>query len=316
MIRTHRLVDGGVVTEYGAGSVRMPRGDERVWFMVVAPDAVEQKTLADLLPLHELAMEDALNPGHPPKIEDFEDHLFWIAHSPQMDDDGTTRKVAVFLGKTWVVSVFRAELVCADEVESRVLKEPVRFLGAPERIGHALLDHTMDAFERRVDDEIDECERLEGAAIEAARPEVLVDILSLRSDVSYLLRTMRSQRDVCLSLSRTEHRVLSKKILPYFRDAYDHCLRIYDLLEGVREGVGGARDAYFSSQNTRLSETMRILTVIATIMMPLGVVAGIFGMNFDAIPGLHDPLGFWTTLLGMLGLSSLMLLWFRRRGWL
>ena len=131
-----------------------------------------------------------------------------------------------------------------------------------------------------------------------------------------LLRITRMQRDVCLTLSRTNHPVLSKQITPYLRDVYDHCLRVYDHLEGVRDSLSAARDGYLSAVNNRLSESMRVLTVIATIMMPLSLVAGVFGMNFADMPLLRDGWGFWLTVGFMVAVGGGMLVWFRRRRWI
>ena len=121
---------------------------------------------------------------------------------------------------------------------------------------------------------------------------------------------------MCLALSRTNHAVLSQQITPYLRDVYDHCLRIYDHLEGVRESLSAARDGYLSAVNNRLSESMRVLTVIATIMMPLSLVAGVFGMNFVKMPLLQDGWGFWLTMGFMSSVGVAMLVWFRVRRWI
>jgi magnesium transporter len=139
--------------------------------------------------------------------------------------------------------------------------------------------------------------------------------MAKRRNVSSLLRTLRGQRDVAQALSRANHGVISAKLQPYLRDVYDHCLRVYELLEGAREGIAMSRDAFLSAQSNRMNQTMRVLTVIATVMMPLGVIAGIFGMNFDASPGLHSPAGFWVTMAGMVVGALAMVVWFRRRDW-
>jgi len=159
-------------------------------------------------------------------------------------------------------------------------------------------------------------EELEEKTLGNPAPEVMTTVLELRHEVGALARTVRSQRDVCQSLTRIPHPALPKKVQPYLRDVYDHLVRVHDLLEGVRDTLGSARDAYLSSVNNRLSDVMRVLTVIATIMMPLGLIAGIYGMNFQEMPLLESHWGFWIALGGMTILGSSMLYFFRRRGWL
>lgn len=315
MIRIHRLdPDGTLAREEGMPSA-LPTAATPFWLEVTSPTSEELAALRTTLGLHELALEDALREGHPPKLEEFEDHVFFIVHAPEPGEEASTRKLAVFLAKHWVVSIVRMPLACVARVADRAARRPRRFVGSPERLAHALVDHTVDAFEASVDRMLDDAESLETRALEETEAETLVDILEKRRQVSSLLRTVRGQRDVCHALSRGQQTFVSKKVRPYFRDVHDHCLRVHDLLEGAREAIGVSRDAFLSAQSHRMNQTMRVLTVIATIMMPLGVIAGIFGMNFDAIPGLHSPHGFWITM-GAMGIgSALMLVWFRRRGW-
>jgi len=316
MIRTHRLVEGALVQGDGPDSIRVPSDEDRSWYVVVAPDAEERKALAETLGLHELAISDALRERHPAKFENFGDHLFVIAHTPVEGQNVPTRKIAIFLGKTWVVSITTAPLVTVDEVEARVLHEPERFLQHPERLMHALLDQQMLGFQLLVDGLVDRVETLECGTIDRAELDCLRAIQEGRRQVTKLLRITRTQRDVCLTLSRTNHEVLSRQITPYLRDVYDHCLRVYDHLEGVRESLATARDGYFSAVNNRLSESMRMLSVIATIMMPLSLVAGVFGMNFVDMPLLTDGWGFWLTMGFMVAMGAGMLVWFRRRRWI
>ncbi|MDH3591314.1 MAG: magnesium/cobalt transporter CorA [Planctomycetota bacterium] len=308
MIRTHVAAEGRAVVRDGPGGGG--------WIEVVAPDAEEQKSLASTLGLHELALEDALRVAHPPKVEEFGDHLFVIAHTPSEDDDRVTRKISLFLAKGWLVTILRAPLDETDAVLARVRKNPAKYLDHPATLAHVILDTMSDGFEVRVDELREQVGELEERALAEPEPGQMADILEFRREVVALARTVRGQRDVFLTLSRTEHAVLPKKIRPYYRDIYDHVLRVHDLLEGVREQVGAARDAYLASINNRLSEVMRVLTIIATIMMPLSLLAGVYGMNFNKMPGTDSPLGFWLLLIAMALVAISMLVFFRKRKWL
>lgn len=315
MIHAYQLENGEFAEASGRACLVLPEGDGRVWFHVTAPDAEERLALKDGLGLHELAIRDALRSKHPPKLEDYGDHLFVIAHTPCGSAPTATRKIAIFLGKSWVLSITLVPLDTVRQVVTRVVSEPERFLSAPERIAHALLDEQVLGFEGQVDALVDRVETFECGVGVRADPSCLRAIQEARREGARMLRLVRAQRDVMQALSRANHPALSQRITPYLRDVYDHCLRVHDHLESVRDSLAMARDGYLSAVNNRLSETMRVLTVIATIMMPLSLVAGVFGMNFARMPLLGDPWGFWATMGVMFGVGIGMLVWFRRRGW-
>jgi magnesium transporter len=284
-------------------------GSAGAWVEVVAPDEAECARLVADYGLHELAIEDALRIGHPPKLEDFGDYLFLIVHTPDLDGDIGTRKVALFLRKDRLVTILRAPLPPMDAIRGRVERDQARYLGQPAVLAHAILDNLTDGFEQLVDRLADRIETVEEGV---GRPETLEPLAGLRSEASELARTLRTQRDVLAALARGDHAFLSAKLRPYMRDLYDHVLRVCDLLEGLRERIHDVRDTHLALVNTRLAETMRILTVIATIMMPLGVIAGVYGMNFEAMPGARNPVGFWVTVAAMIATASGMYIWIRR----
>jgi magnesium transporter len=316
MIEAYTLEDGKLVEGSGLRCVEVPEGETRTWFHVTDPTPEERTALAVKLGLHELSIRDALRMKHPAKLAHYDNHLFVIAHTPVQGGESLTRKIAVFLGETWIASISRVPLATIAEAQQRIVAEPERFLCAPERVMHAILDHQMDGFERFVDEMVDRVDAMDCGAAVTTEPECLHNIQRERREVARLLRVVRTQRDVCHTLSRLNHPVLSQQITPYLRDVYDHCLRVHDLLEGVRESLALARDGYLSAVNNRLSDVMRVLTVIATIMMPLSLVAGIFGMNFKDMPLLGDRPGFWLTMGFMFAVALGMLAWFRKRRWI
>lgn len=313
VIRIHQLVNGALETRAEGAAIEKPPAGVPTWFDVVAPTPEDCAALVEKLGLHELALEDALRVGHPPKLEDFEEHLFLIAHTPVSDVEEATRKLSVFLAKTWIVTLLRVPLDRLEGLVERVQKRPDHYLKSPAVLAHRLLDDMTDGFEHLVDDLVDRLDALDEPGDPV--PETMTAIVGMRRETAMLARVVRSQRDVCASLALSTHAALPKRIQPYLRDVYDHLLRVYDHLEGVREGLGAARDAYLAAVNNRLSEVMRVLTVIATIMMPLSLIAGIFGMNFETIPGLGSPAGFWLAMVGMILIAAGMLYFFRRRGW-
>jgi magnesium transporter len=320
MLRVHVLVGETIQGEDSPASL-VPPAAAHFWIEAKAPTEAERERLVKELGVHPLAIEDALLIGHPPKLEDFGDHLFFIAHTPDEEEDGSTRKLALFVSKQWVLVVARAPCPRTDTVIERVMRTPGRYLQTPAVFAHALLDYMTDAFEASVDDMAERAAELEDTthgidSRDAVDEEVFGSIARLRRESSRLRQVVRGQRDVALALARDPHAVIPKKVQPYMRDVYDHLVRVHDLLEGVRETLGSARDAYLAAINNRLSDVMRVLTVIATVMMPLSLLAGIFGMNFDQMPGTGGRMGFWAFVFVMIGIAGGMLAFFRRRGWL
>ncbi len=316
MLRVYRLAAHTLTTDAQPEAIHPPPKGERTWIEAVGPSVEECSLLVGGLGLHELALEDALLPGHPPKFEVFDTHLFLIAHTPDTDAEEGTRKIAIFLAKDWIVTMLREPLERLSTIEMRVQRDPDRYVQTPAALAHMILDHMTDGFEQLVDEARVHVEQIEDVCYGAPYAAQMERILAMRQEAARLARTVRSQRDVCAALFRTIHPALPKKIQPYLRDIYDHILRVHEMLEGVREGLAAARDAYFASVNTRLNEVMRTLTLISTIMMPLGVITGVYGMNFDRMPGLHHPWGFALTILGMFGLAIGMVAFFRWRRWL
>lgn len=316
MIRVQELVGKSLTGAEGIEALALALNPTPAWVHVEAPTPDESRALQERLGVHELAIEDALTPSHPPKIEEFEHHLFVIAHTPERDAEHVTRKVAVFLNKGWVCTLLRAPLAAFAALEARVARDPSQHLRTPDRLAATVLDVLTDGFEHEIDGMRDRVSDLESRALRDPTPDTLEDILLVRADVDELERTLRAQRDVYGALLRTTLPVLSRKVLPYVRDVYDHVVRERDELDALRDACGRARDAHLAATNTRLNQTMRALTGMATIMLPLTLVTGVFGMNFEGIPGAKSPVAFWGTLFGMALLGTGMLWWFRRRRWL
>lgn len=316
MVRVTRLVDGRAQTVEGSAALAGARGGSPCWVEAVAPDEAERAALCAAFGLKKLALDDAVETEHPPTFREFEGHLFIIVHAPDSSERRTTRKVALFLGADFVVTVLRAPLPLLDPLLERLRQHPDHYLCAPERIVQAHLDFMADVFEERVDELIDLTEKLDGEAMEGAQPDFLERLHKLRRRASHFARVVRAQRDVCQSIARGDVRYFSRDVLPFLRDVADHMLRIYDLLEAVRDNVLAARDSHLTAMNTQLNLAMRTLTAVATIILPLGLVASIFGMNFDSMPLLKTPGGFWILSGAMAAIAGALWFWFKRRRWL
>lgn len=316
MIRVRSLRGGAIETHEGAEGLRTALASpEPDWITVVAPDRAEIDQLCSQLALHPLAVRDALKENQPPKLHEFGDHLFFIVHTPVKQAWSETRRIAVFLAPTWILTLQATESQVMDRIAERVEQAPEHLLQSPDALAHEVIDQMLVGFEDLTADVLDDMTKLEDRVLRDASPASMKAILDTRRRVIGLSRVTRSQRDVCASLCRLKHPALSDDVMPYFRDVYDHVLRVFELLESAREGLAVTRDAHLAIVNNRLSEIMRTLTIIATVMMPLSLIAGVYGMNFEVLPGQKSPAGFWITVGTMCLIAGGMLVYFRRRRW-
>ena len=315
MIRVRRMRDGEMKVSEGTDALREALASpEPDWISLVAPTQEEIDAVCGEIDLHPLAMRDALRERQPPKIEDFGDYLFFIVQTPVERAFSQTRRVSVFLAKQWVVSVQTTESDAMDEIAKRVEQAPEHLLQSPDALAHVIIDHMTAGFEDLTASILEEMTQLEDRVLGDASPASMEAILKMRRKVIGLARVTRAQRDVCASLCRMPHDCVRQEMMPYLRDVYDHILRVFELLESAREGLQVTRDAYLAVVNNRLSEIMRTLTIIATIMMPATLLAGIYGMNVP-IPGQDSAIGFWFVLGLMAILMGVMLVYFRRKKW-
>jgi len=316
MIQVMSVREEKLVVEEGIPALAGALEDDHPdWVWVVDPTPEEMGALCERLGLHDLAVRDSLMPHVPPKISDFGSHLFFIVHTPVAKAWSQTRKIAFFLAATWIVTVQRTKSDAMEEIARRVRADPVYMLRTPDTLAHAAIDHLTGGFESLTTDVLDEITALEESVLTKPGRDATQRMLKVRRTVVGLLRVTRAQRDVCAALCRSASNVIHKETLPYLRDVYDHVLRLFEMLEGARESLAMTREAYLSVVNNRLSEIMRTLTMIATIMMPLSLLAGIYGMNFEVLPLREHPAGFWITLVLMGAIAAGMLLWFRMRRW-
>jgi magnesium transporter len=295
--------------------------DHRIWIDLERHSAEADRLLADVLKLHPLTIEDIWAERSRPKIDDFDNYLYLIVHGigAANQDKLKTVEIDIVIGPNWLVTHDPAGLVSddvGDELDhsARVLIKGVAWLA------HALLDRAVDRYIPVVDQLDSEIEDLENEILDrAGTPRgraVLMRILSFKRRLQELRRMSIHQREILLRVSRGEFDEIPADALPFFRDVYDHFLRINDIAEGYRDLVSSALDAYLSVQSNRMNEIMKALTLTSTVMLPLTFIAGLYGMNFKHMPEL-DWLWGYPAVLGVMVLVVIgIVLWFRHRGWI
>jgi magnesium transporter len=296
--------------------------DGVLWISLEQPTGEEiQDILHSIFRFHPLAIEDTQSTGYqPPKVDDFDSYLFILVHALKPNSFLTeleTLELNCFLGPNYLVTSYKsAEMPPVQEVWELLNKDERLLDRGADFLCHAVLDHLVDAYMPVIDDMDEEIDRLEDQVLARPHPAVLQRILTLKHSTLTLRRIIAPQREVMNRLSRDEFPPIQAQNRIYYRDIYDHLVRIQDLSESVRDIVTGTLDTYLSASSNRLNEVMKALTIVSTIFLPLSFVAGVYGMNFEFMPELHWRYGYLIVWAIFLGLASVMLWLFRRRGWL
>ena len=297
-----------------------PDAPETLWVDLEAPGPPEQRILAEVFKFHELAIEDAVAEIHHPKIESYDGFLYLILHgiSARKRKGGfETHDVDFFLGRNFLVTVHHQPSRSINALRG-VCDRHAGVLGqGPASLMHRILDQLVEHYGPEVDGLETRVERIEAQVFSSASRNPLREILALKADIASLRRVTLPQRDSVARLSRREFPQIPDAMTYRFRDVYDQLVRLTDEAIFLQDRVTGLLDAYLSMQSNRMNQVMKVLTVIATIFMPLTVLTGMYGMNvgLPAFPGGPD-LQFWWVVGIMVTLSGIMLWVFRRMGWL
>ena len=287
------------------------------------PTETALRELGQTFQLHALALEDVLNSGQRPKVEPFDDQLFIVMSLPLMETDVVDiQQISFFLSDSLLISfcegdfdLFRPILRRLQDEKSRLRRRGVDFLF------YTLVDLTIDQGFPVLERFGLQLEELEEEILQSASRETLEKIHVVKRELILLRRMLWPQREVINQLQRESHALIHEDMRIYLRDCYDHTIQVMDLLETYRDMTTSMLDIYLSSVSNRMNDIMRVLTVIATIFIPLTFFTGVYGMNFDpaagpwSMPELGWPYGYLMIWLVMIAVGVGMVLYFRRRGW-
>ncbi len=295
--------------------------DGLVWVSLENPSDEEiLSVLRDQFHFHPLAIEDSMSRGYQsPKVDDFGNYIFIIAHAINSGGrlhDLETDELDFYLADNYLITCHRAPAMPPVENTWRLLSRDERlYENGSDFLCHAILDTLVDDYMPLLDAMDDEIDALEDKVLARPEPDVLDRIITLKHTVMSLRRILNPQREVINRLSRDEFPMIDRQSRIYFRDIYDHLVRIQDLTESMRDIVGGAMDIYLSSNSLRLNEVMKALTIVSTIFLPLSFLAGVFGMNFHYFPILETPWGYYLSWVIFIAIALAMLYFFRKRKW-
>ena len=282
--------------------------------------------LGELFGLHRLAVEDVVHTHQRAKVESYEDHIYLVARNALLDEETLhieTEQVSVFLGNSWVLTFQECVSDRFEPVRDRIKAAKGRMrIGGTDYLAYALLDSIIDHYFPVLETLGEKLEDIEDATLSAQGEQTITRINDVRRSLVTLRRACWPLREAINSLMRDPTTLISDETDIYLRDCYDHTIGVIDLIESYREVASGLIDMYLSSVSNRMNEVMKVLTMIATIFMPLSFFAGLYGMNFNTdvspfnMPELNWFFGYPFVLTIMLSTSLGMLTLFWRRGWL
>ena len=270
--------------------------------------------------IHPLVLEDIVNPHQRPKMEDFGEYIYIVFKMLQYDEKENSIKieqVSIILGKNFVLSFQEMRGDIFEPIRDRVRsgKGRIRRMKS-DYLAYSLMDTIVDNYYSILENLGDRVEEMEDKVVTDPKPETLQEIHRLKRDMIFLRRSVWPLREVISGLERDELPNIQKATQKFFRDVYDHTIQVIDTVETFRDMLSGMHDTYLSSISNRMNEIMKVLTIIATIFIPLTFIAGIYGMNFDFMPELRWRWAYFGVWGVMLIIAVFMVFFFRKKRWL
>ncbi|AYB42577.1 magnesium/cobalt transporter CorA [Paenibacillus lautus] len=308
-----RLVDSGVFTP--VDDIEMTLTAPASGFYWLDADVDDLAELQPLFSLHDLAVEDCLSEEEQrPKIEIYENHYFIVVNSIRFDDEEIfLRALNVFLGRHFIITVTKQKIHELRTVKPLLWEDEV---STPDRFLYLLIDLVTDNY-FSVGDRIEaRIEKLEEDILMHTKKSHLSEIIGLRSEILWLKKVLGPQKEVINTLNKKDLRLIDDQLQKYFSDIYENAVKISETFETYRDLMGNLREAYQSSIANRANEIMRVFTAITTIFIPLTLITGIYGMNFDYMPELHWRYSYYVVIGIMVFAGALMFYLFRKKDWI
>lgn len=278
--------------------------------------------LLNVFHFHPLTVEDCLETRNQPKVEAFDSYLFFIVHGIKPEETNpsnfVTKELDGYLGSNFVVTFHIERFRSIKTVKQQLRGSPFACQRGAAYLLQRVLDELVDLYMPVVDEFDEKINQLEDRVFFLRRTDhgVLAEVMDVRRSVARLKRISSRQLEVLYRMSHGEFTHIPPAILPFFRDVHDHLQRISDLAEGYRDLVAGLFDIHFAVIGSRTNDVMKTLAVVSAIILPLSLIAGIYGMNFDYMPELKTTTGYFVVLGAMALLAIVLLVYFWRQGWI
>lgn len=316
--------------EQWAEALTNPQGLLWVDFQNTPPES-DEPLFRQVFKFHPLAIDDALQETHVPKIDDWGEYLYIVLQSLSFDNPHSNSsegrlphvegvELDLFLGPNYVISHHDQPIDAVDRVWKSIQRDERHLRSGADHLLYRLVDEVVTNYMPMVDALDNAIDDVESELFNNAGPHILERIFALKRAVLALRRTLGPEREVLNRLARDDYAVIDERDRVYFRDVYDHLVRLVDITEGIRDLVAGVLDTYLSVINNRMNDIMKTLTIITTLFMPLSFLTGFFGMNFFAadppFTAWTRPLVFIASLAVMVITPVVMSFWMRRRHWM
>lgn len=330
MVRTFHYTQGktrtGLTQPEITAALEDPDGLLWVDFEATSPEH-DEPFMREVFGFHPLAIDDALQESHVPKVDDWGSYLYIVLHAVVFDQlarDGTyvdTQELDVFLGKNYMVTHHDQHIGALEHVWSLIQRDERHLQHGIDHILYRLTDDIVASYMPVVEDIDSAVDDAEDQVFDRPTARTLEKIFMLKRAALHLRRIIGPQREVLNKLARDDFKVIDDQARVYFRDVYDHLVRLHDITESIRDLVSGALDTYLSVVNNRMNDIMKTLTIITTLFMPISFVTGFFGMNF--FQPVSEPLKSWTTGGAFMLTTAIILItplsmfyWMSKRGWM
>jgi magnesium transporter len=295
-----------------------------VWVdMEGSSDEEAKRVLDEVFGFHPLAIEDCLTLSERPKVDEYETYLFLVIHAVDYTrgtDEFLTAELNIFMGKDFLVTFHHEPLRSIAAAVDRVMKNSPAVARAPDRLAHTILDFLFENYRPVLEELSAEIAELEEKVLTAKSPDILGDVLRVKSEVQRLRQIIAPQREVVGRFARGEFRFVRAHLIPYYRDLHDQLVRINDLAEGYRDSLTNVLQVHLNLQQTQVNQVIKVLTVLATLALPIFIITSFYGMNVPHFPNLHPESGrVWEAYLWVFGVTAvwtLLLYWYlKRKGW-
>ncbi len=306
-------------------------GNKIMWLHVAGfGDKLFFEELANFFKLHRLEMEDVFNVGQRPKVDEYDGHLFVISRLISMQNDCLVNdQLSLLLGKNFVITIQEKQEDFFEPVRVRIrnAKGYLRQQQA-DYLAYALLDAVIDYYYPALEKIGNKLDELEDELLSNPTRESMNKILQIKRELIVFRRTVWPERDKINDIIRSSFDEIEERTKVYFRDAYDHCIQLLDIVESYKEVTSSLMDVYLSSVSHKLNQVMKVLTIISTIFIPLTFIVGLYGMNFAFsnpdtgeklplnMPELHSPYGYVGVIAVMILIVIGQLYFFYKKGWI
>jgi magnesium transporter len=323
MIRSFVFNQGRLVgQDMDLDSLRLVLHDKglHVWVDMENPTDEEAKqVLENVFSFHPLAIEDCLTLSERPKADEYEEYLFLVIHAVDYTrtEDFQTTELNIFLGKEFLVTFHRDPLRSITATMERVAKNAPAVARAPDRLAHTILDFLFENYRPVLEELSGEIGDLEERVLSKPSLDVLSEVLRVRKEVQQLRQIIAPQREVVARFVRGEFKFVRAHLLPYYRDLLDQLVRISDSADAYRDSLTNVMQVHLNLQQTQVNQVIKVLTVLATLAMPIFIITSFYGMNFGHFPPEgSNPVTAYLWVFGVTGLATGALYWWlKRKGW-